>query len=122
MIEKNVNYPKLQTLFNDTRQWGVDRNFHTDATMEGQLDKLQEEVDELMDAVKENDLEEMIDAQGDILVTLINFNLVWGYQFDEPYSLEDCLAMAYNEIKDRKGKMINGKFVKEADLKKDDNL
>ncbi|MEB7753300.1 MazG-like family protein [Staphylococcus pseudoxylosus] len=28
----------------------------------------------------------------------------------------DCVALAYNEIKDRKGKMIDGKFVKEADL------
>ncbi|UUY79085.1 MazG-like family protein [Staphylococcus saprophyticus] len=28
----------------------------------------------------------------------------------------DCVALAYEEIKDRKGKMIDGKFVKEADL------
>lgn len=28
----------------------------------------------------------------------------------------DCVALAYDEIKDRKGKMIDGKFVKEADL------
>lgn len=27
-----------------------------------------------------------------------------------------CVQLAYDEIKDRKGKMINGKFVKEADL------
>ena len=31
-------------------------------------------------------------------------------------SLEETLEMAYNEIKDRKGKMIDGVFVKEADL------
>lgn len=31
-------------------------------------------------------------------------------------SFMDCVGLAYNEIKDRKGKMINGKFVKEADL------
>ena len=31
-------------------------------------------------------------------------------------NLKDCLLAAYNEIKDRKGKMINGVFVKEADL------
>lgn len=29
----------------------------------------------------------------------------------------DCVALAYDEIKDRKGKMIDGKFVKEDDLK-----
>lgn len=31
-------------------------------------------------------------------------------------TLEETLEMAYNEIKDRKGKMIDGVFVKEADL------
>ena len=32
-------------------------------------------------------------------------------------NLEECLAAAYDVIKDRKGKMINGVFVKESDLK-----
>ena len=31
-------------------------------------------------------------------------------------NFEDCISQAYNEIKDRKGKMINGVFVKDADL------
>lgn len=31
-------------------------------------------------------------------------------------SLERCLQSAYNEIKDRRGEMINGVFVKESDL------
>lgn len=30
--------------------------------------------------------------------------------------VDDCLNLAYNEIKDRKGKLINGTFVKESDL------
>lgn len=29
----------------------------------------------------------------------------------------DCVALAYDEIKDRKGKMVDGKFVKDAHLK-----
>ena len=32
-------------------------------------------------------------------------------------TLEACLGMAWNEIKDRKGKMIDGVFVKKEDLK-----
>lgn len=32
------------------------------------------------------------------------------------YTLEECLEHAYNDIKDRKGRMINGTFVKESDL------
>ena len=31
---------------------------------------------------------------------------------------DECLEIAYNEIKDRKGKLVNGVFVKEEDLKK----
>lgn len=31
-------------------------------------------------------------------------------------TLEECLQSAYDEIKDRRGKMINGVFVKESDL------
>ncbi|CAI3363247.1 MazG-like family protein [Enterococcus cecorum] len=31
-------------------------------------------------------------------------------------NLEECLAAAYDVIKDRKGKMINGVFIKESDL------
>lgn len=31
-------------------------------------------------------------------------------------TLEDCLQSAYDEIKDRRGKMVNGVFVKESDL------
>lgn len=29
----------------------------------------------------------------------------------------DCIESAYNEIKDRKGKTVNGQFIKEEDLK-----
>ena len=32
-------------------------------------------------------------------------------------TLEACLELAWNEIKDRKGKMVDGVFVKEEDLK-----
>lgn len=69
--------------------------------------KLQEEVQELLDA--DNRADE-IDAVGDITVVLIGYCLQRGLVFEE------CLQSAYNEIKDRKGKVINGVFVKEADL------
>lgn len=48
---------------------------------------------------------------GDIFVTLI----ILCDQLDI-YPI-DCLAMAYEKIKDRKGKTINGVFIKEGDLK-----
>lgn len=35
----------------------------------------------------------------------------------ENLNFEDCLSQAWNEIKDRKGKLIDGVWVKEEDLK-----
>ena len=32
--------------------------------------------------------------------------------------MEACLTTAYNDIKDRKGKMVDGVFIKEEDSKK----
>ncbi|OOF56186.1 hypothetical protein BKK56_04190 [Rodentibacter genomosp. 2] len=34
-------------------------------------------------------------------------------------NITDCIQLAYNQIKDRKGKMIDGVFVKEEDLQND---
>lgn len=43
---------------------------------------------------------------------------ILAYQLDT--NLEECLQSAYNEIKDRRGKMVNGVFVKESDLNGDE--
>ena len=50
------------------------------------------------------------DAIGDTLVTII----VLAHQLD--LDVTECLSIAYKEIKNRKGKMVNGTFVKEEDL------
>ena len=50
------------------------------------------------------------DAIGDTLVTII----VLAHQLD--LDVTECLSVAYEEIKNRKGKMVNGTFVKEEDL------
>ena len=46
----------------------------------------------------------------DIIYLLMRISERYGLKFVE------CVESAYKEIKDRKGKMINGQFVKEADL------
>ena len=51
------------------------------------------------------------DAVGDILVVLTIYCQQKGW------SIAECFQLAYDEIKSRKGKMINGSFVKEDDLK-----
>ena len=89
-------------------QWHHDRNLIDGATDKDQLAKLIQEMGELSDNIcKGNDVADDI---GDMIVVLINIaernNL----------SIEDCLKQAYNDIKDRKGRMVDGVFVKEGDL------
>ena len=69
--------------------------------------KLVEEVGELSKALLENDEHEIQDAIGDIVVVLTNLARLKNYY------IEDCIAQAYNEIKNRKGKIINGTFIKD---------
>ena len=97
----------MKQLINKVEQWFVDRNLHS-LNGAGQLVKLTEEVRELEDAFISDDSAEEIDAVGDILVVLI------GYCMQRDLDIMDCLASAYEEIKDRKGKVVDGVFVKEV--------
>ena len=99
----------MKQLINKVEQWFVDRNLHS-LNGAGQLVKLSEEVRELEDAFISDDRAEEVDAVGDILVVLI------GYCMQRDLDIQECLASAYEEIKDRKGKVIDGVFWKEADL------
>ena len=69
--------------------------------------KTQEEVTELLNAIVDKDEYEVKDAIGDIVLTVIIQAHMHGY------SLQDCLQSAYDVIKNRKGKMVNGQFVKD---------
>ena len=90
-------------------QWGEARGIVQNSTPLAQWDKTLEEVIELRDAIILNDREAMIDAYGDILVTLI-----LGCATTD-LDLVSCLKHAYKHIKDRKGTLLpNGIFVKEA--------
>jgi len=72
-----------------------------------QFMKLVEEVGELSNAMLNRNEAEQIDALGDIQVVLIILAEQLGFDLDT------CLECAYNEIKNRKGKTINGSFIKE---------
>ena len=89
-------------------QWGEDRNLIKGSTPERQVKKTQEELDELKEAISEENGEAIIDGIGDVAVTLILIAAQFGFRF------EDCIAAAYEEIKDRKGRVIDGIFVKEV--------
>ena len=99
----------MKRLINKVEQWFVDCNLHS-LNGAGQLVKLTEEVRELEDAFITDDRAEEIDAVGDIMVVLI------GYCMQRDLDIQDCLASAYEEIKDRKGKVIDGMFWKEENL------
>jgi|TARA_B110000093_G_scaffold106148_1_gene114183 NTP pyrophosphatase (non-canonical NTP hydrolase) len=77
------------------------------ATPMAQALKTLEETTELCTAINSDDREEIIDAMGDIMVTLIIQAKM------QNVSLEYCLESAYNVISKRTGKMINGQFVKD---------
>jgi len=99
MIEMRIEQVKL---------WHIDRNLIDGATDKDQVCKLIQEVGELSDNVCKN--KDVADDIGDIMVVLINIAERNGL------SLEHCLDVAYDDIKDRKGRMVDGIFVKEGDL------
>jgi len=105
-----MNYEKLEEL---VIQWAKDRNILENSNAIKQISKTQEELDETLDALKrleqgEESMLEVADGIGDMLVTIILLAKIVGL------NSVDCLSDAYDEIKDRKGKMINGLFVKNA--------
>lgn len=92
------------------KQWAIDRNLHT-ADPNKQALKLGEEFGELCQGMAKGNKELVIDSIGDMFVVMTILSMQMGLD------INDCIAAAYDEIKDRKGKMINGVFVKESDLK-----
>lgn len=91
--------------------WAKDRNILDGSTPGHQLKKLIEEIGELASAIALGDIAGIKDGIGDSAVVLT----IIAKQIDS--SLSECQEVAWNEIKDRKGKLIDGKFIKEADLK-----
>lgn len=120
----------MQELITKVEQWAEDRNLIQGSIPSKQIQKTAEELMELAVAVGKDELlaelrddmsysyyhrrlekvsVELADAVGDTLVTLLVVCKQLGLD------IEDCLLVAYDQIKDRKGKMVNGKFVKETD-------
>ncbi len=102
--------------------WANERNIIQGSSATKQLEKTAAEVIELAIEIGKEEVyteyRELTSDQmtktaselGDVAVTLIIVAEQLGF------TLEDCLAIAYNKIKDRKGVMRNGQFVKESDL------
>jgi NTP pyrophosphatase (non-canonical NTP hydrolase) len=104
VTQRIMKYNELESL---VIAWATQKGILDKGTPTAQCDKTLEEVYELHEAIKNNDRDEIIDALGDILVTIIIQAEMQGLK------LEDCLQSAYNVISKRKGQMIDGQFVKE---------
>ena len=91
-------------------QWSEARKIIPNSTAEVQLLKAMSEMGELADATIKNDKEGIVDSVGDVMVCLINYCAL------QDINLVDCMEVAYDQIKNRKGILLpNGVFQKTLD-------
>jgi NTP pyrophosphatase (non-canonical NTP hydrolase) len=102
--------PDVPTTFDMIRMWAKDRGIYERGDSQTQYVKLMEEAGELAQALLKRDDAEIYDAIGDMVVVLTNLAELEGVK------IEDCIDDAYQVIANRKGKMINGTFVKSESL------
>lgn len=99
----------MNDLTSKIQQWATDRNLHTADPIKQML-KLGEEYGELCAGMARNNRSLIVDSIGDMFVVMTILSMQLGLD------IESCIAASYDEIKDRKGKMVNGVFVKESEL------
>ncbi len=97
----------MNELIKKIEQWAEDRNLIFGSNTRAQCLKLMSEVGELADNINKD--RNCIDDIGDCFVVLIILAKQLGM------TPEQCLQHAYDDIKDRKGKMIDGVFIKDGD-------
>lgn len=97
----------IAATFVNIRRWASDRNIIAGATPQAQMLKMTEELGELAAGIARGNEELIKDSIGDCVVVLTILAAQHGL------TIEECSAAAYNEIKDRRGRMVNGVFVKE---------
>ena len=100
---QNSEVPNVYDLI---RSWANDKGIYKSGDSKTQYVKLMEEAGELARAILKRDKPEIKDAIGDMIVVLTNLAYLEGFE------VEDCVTSAYDVIKNRKGKMENGTFVK----------
>ena len=118
-LEESVTYTKpcsdtviipiseTEELVDKITKWHHDRNLIEGSTDKDQYCKLIQEAGELSDNICKG--KDVADDIGDMMVVLINI------AERNELSLVDCLSKAWDDIKDRKGRMVDGVFVKESD-------
>jgi len=97
----------MNNLIDKVAKWHHDRNLIEGATDKDQFCKLIQEAGELSDSICKG--KDVRDDIGDMIVVLINI------AERNNVTIEECLLNAWDDIKDRKGKMVDGIFIKEGD-------
>lgn len=109
-MSKVINYDAVKHIdFTPIKQWAIDRNLIEGSTPEKQMLKVTEEHGELAGALARNNIAKIKDGIGDCVVALTILAGQLGFD------MEDCIVAAYEEIKDRKGRMVDGIFIKESE-------
>ena len=106
VLEDSKKINNQYIIFDKIRSWAKERGLYKRGDSNTQYIKLMEEAGELAQALLKRDDTEIYDAIGDMVVVLTNLAYMEGV------TIESCINDAYDEISDRKGKMINGTFVK----------
>jgi NTP pyrophosphatase (non-canonical NTP hydrolase) len=89
-------------------QWAEARRIIQNSNPESQLLKAVSEIGELADATIKHDKDAIVDAIGDVMVCLVNYCAI------QDIDLVECMEIAYDQIKNRKGTLLpNGVFKKE---------
>jgi NTP pyrophosphatase (non-canonical NTP hydrolase) len=97
----------VRSHFDLIREWADERGLYKGGDTKTQALKLVEEVGEICRAILKDNHSDIEDGIGDAVVVLTNLAELQGT------SIEACIERAYNEIKDRTGKMHNGTFKKD---------
>lgn len=98
----------LTNEFESIREWAKQKGIIGEGNPVTQTVKAMEEMGELASAVLKQDIPEVQDAIGDVVVVLTSIAAQNGLR------IEDCINSAYSVIKNRRGKMINNNFVKNS--------
>lgn len=110
-MTKQINFEEFT---NNLANWAKERNLlNKDPHI--QFTKIVEELGETSAAYNKQKHTELVDSIGDLLVTIVIFAHQVGIDPQEAYNY------AWSQIANRKGKTIDGVFIKEADLKGEEN-
>lgn len=99
----------LDTLAANITGWAHDRNLIEGSTTQAQFVKLIEEIGELAAGIAKNRPVQVQDSIGDAFVVLTILAAQSGFD------MQTCVSFAWDEIKHRKGRMVDGIFVKDGD-------